>query len=137
MLLAGVNTYRASLNLSSLTKDENAECLADRIADQFNDRLCTNTTGSNAALGAVNQFSNYPQFLSQCRLNISNAGDGIILPVCVRGLRSDVVLSNFTRSQYSRYLNDSRYVGAGIATEDDWIVMVLTTNSLPSPPSGE
>lgn len=129
LLLAGVNTYRVSLNLTALKENDNADCLADEMANQYKDRNCTNTTGSNTVPGTEDNFSNYPQLLAHCDLNISSTRDGVILPACVPGLRSDLVLSNYTQSQYSMYLNSSLYVGAGIATENDWVVMILTTNT--------
>lgn len=51
------------------------------------------------------------------------------MPACIPNLESNLVLSNFTQSQYTKYLNDSQYTGAGIASEDNWIVVVLTTNT--------
>ncbi|KAL0368004.1 UNVERIFIED_CONTAM: putative GPI-anchored protein [Sesamum calycinum] len=84
-LLQGINQYRASLNLTALTKNDRAGCLADEIADQFKNQPCTNTTG--------------------------------------------LVLSNFTKSQYSGYLNGTQYTGIGVGSEDNWIVVVLTTST--------
>ncbi|XP_021761099.1 uncharacterized GPI-anchored protein At3g06035-like [Chenopodium quinoa] len=128
-LLQGINKYRTSLNLTAFTKNDNAECLAEQMADQFKDQPCTNSTGSNTVPGTENQFPNYPDFLAHCHLNISNTADGMIMPACVPNLDPTLVLWNFTKSQYSGNLNDTKYVGAGIASEGNWIVVVLTTNS--------
>jgi len=51
------------------------------------------------------------------------------MPACVPRLESNLVLTNFTKSQYSMSLNDSKFTGIGIGKEDDWIVVVLTTNT--------
>ncbi|GMH20010.1 hypothetical protein Nepgr_021851 [Nepenthes gracilis] len=128
-LLQGINSYRASLNLTALTKNDNAACFASQISDQFKDQPCTNTTGANTVPGTETQLSNYPTLLSHCHLNISNTRDGIIMPACVPNLVPSLVLSNFTKSQYSNYLNDSTYSGAGIGSDGNWIVVVLSTNA--------
>ena len=51
------------------------------------------------------------------------------MPACVPGLVPSLVLDNFTHSLYSGNLNDSKYTGIGIGSEDNWIVVVLTTNT--------
>lgn len=128
-LLQGINSYRASLNLSSLTKNKYAECLAKEIADQFKNQPCSNTTGSNTVPGTETQFQNYPSLLAKCHLNVTNTRDGDILPACVPNLVPSLVLTNFTQSQYSQNLNDTKYTGAGVGSEKNWIVVVLTTNT--------
>ncbi|KAK9288361.1 hypothetical protein L1049_016814 [Liquidambar formosana] len=128
-LLQGINSYRASLNLTALTKNENAGCLADEIAGQFKSQPCTNTTGSNTVPGTEPQFSDYPDLLAKCHLNISDTRDGVIMPACVPNLVPSLVLTNFTKSLYSDNLNDTTYTGAGIGAEGNWIVVVLSTNT--------
>ncbi|KAK1591058.1 hypothetical protein Q3G72_001546 [Acer saccharum] len=128
-LLQDINKYRASLNLTALTKNDNAECLADEIADQFKDQPCTNTTGANTVPGTEQQFADYPNLLAKCHLNISNTQDGIIMPACVPNLVPDLVLSNYTKSQYSKNLNNTNYTGAGIGSDGNWIVVILTTST--------
>ncbi|KAE9606442.1 hypothetical protein Lalb_Chr09g0319691 [Lupinus albus] len=51
VLLEGINKYRSSLNLTSLTENENAHCLADEIADKLKGEPCTNSTGANTVPG--------------------------------------------------------------------------------------
>lgn len=51
------------------------------------------------------------------------------MPACVPGLDPQLVLANFTESQYNQNLNDSSYVGIGLADEGNWVVAVLTTNT--------
>lgn len=128
-LLQGLNSYRESLNLTSFTKNKNAECLADELADQFKNQPCTNSTGANTVPGTEKQLSNYPDLLAKCHLNVSNTRDGIVMPACVPNLEHSLVLSNFTKSQYSDSLNDTKYKGAGIGSEDNWIVVILTTST--------
>ncbi|KAL5995923.1 hypothetical protein ACLOJK_025996, partial [Asimina triloba] len=128
-LFQGINDYRASLKVPALTQNKNAECLAEQIADQFEDQTCTNSTGANTVPGTETQFPNYPKYLQKCHLNATNTRDGIVMPACVPNLDSKLVLTNFTKSQYSQYLNDSQYTGAGIAAENNWIVVVLSTST--------
>lgn len=128
-LLQGINAYRASLNLSSLTENDNADCLAEQLAGQFKGQPCTNTTGANTVPGTEEQFPNFPDFLSRCHLNVTVTRDAAIMPACIPGLNPDLVLSNYTKSQYSGNLNDSKFAGAGLADEGDWVVVVLSTNT--------
>lgn len=128
-LLQGINQYRRSLNLTALTKNDRADCLAGEIADQFKNQPCTNSTGSNTIPGTEPQFSDYPNLLKKCHLNVTTTRDGQILPACVPNLDRALVLSNFTESQYSVQLNDTKFTGIGIGAEKNWIVVVLNTNT--------
>ncbi|XVF38162.1 hypothetical protein REPUB_Repub20aG0076400 [Reevesia pubescens] len=128
-LLKGINSYRASINLTSLTKNDNAECLADELADQFKNQPCTNSTGANTVPGTEPQFANYPDLLAKCHLNVSITRDGAVMPACVPNLVPSLVLTNFTQSQYTDNLNDTKYTGVGVGSDGDWIVVVLTTGT--------
>ncbi|PIA30806.1 hypothetical protein AQUCO_05400123v1 [Aquilegia coerulea] len=128
-LLRGINNYRVSLNRSSLIENKNAECFAEQLAEQFKKQPCTNTTGSNAILGTEPQLSNYPDLLKKCHLNLTNTRDGVIMPACVPNLDQGLVLTNFTETHYNANLNDTKYTGVGIGSENDWIVVVLSTNT--------
>ncbi|CAN0856630.1 Uncharacterized GPI-anchored protein At3g06035 [Linum grandiflorum] len=128
-LLQGINNYRTSLNLTVLTENDNAECLASEIADQFKGQPCTNTTGANTVPGTEPQLPNYPSLLDKCKLNVTNTRDGAVMPACVPNLDPALVLTNFTMSQYSDNLNDTKYTGVGIGTEGDWVVVVLSTST--------
>ncbi|CAI9770995.1 unnamed protein product [Fraxinus pennsylvanica] len=128
-LLQEINSYRATLNLTALTKNDKAECLADEMADQFKNQPCTNSTGSNTIPGTETHFSDFPRLLSKCHLNVTVTRDGQMLPACVPGLVPGLIVSNFTKSQYSGYLNDTKYTGVGIGSENDWIVIVLITST--------
>ncbi|KAK6122660.1 hypothetical protein DH2020_043600 [Rehmannia glutinosa] len=128
-VIQGINQYRTSLNLTSLTKNDRAECLASEVADQFKNQPCTNSTGSNTVPGTEPQYSDFPKLLSKCHLNVTTTRDGQILPACVPNLDPSLVLSNFTMSQYSGFLNDTQFSGIGVGSEDNWIVVVLTTST--------
>ncbi|KAL7123935.1 hypothetical protein ABFS83_14G015400 [Erythranthe nasuta] len=128
-LLLGINQYRASLNLTALIKNDRAECLAGEVADQFKGQPCTNTTGSATIPGTEPQYPNFPQFLSKCHLNVTTTRDGQIMPACVPNLDPSLVISNFTKSQYSEYLNSTDFSGIGVNSEGNWMVVVLTTNT--------
>jgi hypothetical protein len=68
--------------------------------------------------------------IDKCDININTTTDGVILPVCVSKLEPTVVLSNYTHSDiYAKFLNNSKYTGVGLGSEDDWMVLVLTTNT--------
>ncbi|KAG8099236.1 hypothetical protein GUJ93_ZPchr0013g34229 [Zizania palustris] len=138
-LLKGINSYRASLKVPALSENKNAACLADQLAQQFKGQACSNTTGSNTVPGTEQQFPDYPKLLDHCHLNASVTEDGQVMPACVPGLVPDVVLTNYTKSQYNQYLNDTKYSGVGIANEGDWVVVVLSTSTgsgdySPAPP---
>lgn len=122
-VLQGINSYRSSLRLPTLSKNENAGCLADKIADKLENQPC-NGTGATSV-----QVNNYSGLLSKCNIKINSTTDGAVLPVCVRKLVPTLVLTNYTRTQYAKYLNDSRFTGVGLGSEDDWMVVVLSTNT--------
>ncbi|CAK9147071.1 unnamed protein product [Ilex paraguariensis] len=128
-LLQGLNSYRSLVNLTSLAENSNADCFADELATQFKNQPCSNTTGADTVPGTEPQFSNYPDLLAKCHLNITDTRDGVVMPVCVPNLVPALVLTNYTESQYTQYLNDSTYTGAGIGFEGDWIVVVLSTHT--------
>lgn len=137
LLLRGINAHRASLNLTELVEHENAECFADEFADRFQDQPCSNTTGSITAPGAEPGFrlSNYPELLAKCNLNASNPTDGIVMPVCIPRSVPSLALADLKRSRYSDYLNDTKYNVVGIGSDDDWFVVVLTSNAVVGSPN--
>lgn len=51
------------------------------------------------------------------------------MPACIPNLDPDLVLTNFTKSQYSLNLNQTNFTGIGIGSEDNWIVVILTTST--------
>ncbi|CAI9768991.1 unnamed protein product [Fraxinus pennsylvanica] len=122
-LLQGINSFRQSANVPPLAKHDNANCVAEEIADELEDQPCASNTASNTQLG------NYQSLMKKCNIDINTTTDGVILPVCVHDRVAPLVLTNYTLSQNSRYLNNSRYTGVGMGHEDDWTVLVLTTNT--------
>ncbi|XP_031399645.1 uncharacterized GPI-anchored protein At3g06035-like isoform X1 [Punica granatum] len=130
-LLQGINSYRKSLNLLPLAQNDRAGCLADEIAERLQNHPCsTSTYGINLVPGTGPQSTDYLQLLSKCDIGVNHMGDGVILPVCVQDLVPSLVLANYTQSQYARYLNDLNYTGAGFGSDGDWMVVVLSTDSL-------
>ncbi|KAL8100247.1 hypothetical protein AgCh_032480 [Apium graveolens] len=126
-LLRGINNFRATFKLPTLTDNDKAECLAEEIAEQLKDQPCTNTTGANTVPGTERQFSDFPDLLNKCKLNVTTTRDGTILPACVPNLVQDIVLSNYTQTQYAASLSHTKYTGIGIGSDEDWIVVILTT----------
>ncbi|KDP23526.1 hypothetical protein JCGZ_23359 [Jatropha curcas] len=121
-ILQGINSYRTSLRLPSLAQNDKASCLADKIADKLEDRPCPPTP-------TTVQQQDYPELLEKCGIDSNHTTDGVVLPVCVPKLVQTLVLTNYTRTDHAKYLNDSRFTGAGLGSEDDWMVVVLTTNT--------
>ncbi|PQQ09217.1 putative GPI-anchored protein [Prunus yedoensis var. nudiflora] len=133
-LLQGINSYRRSLNLPALIKNDNAGCLADRIADDIEDLPCSSpTNGANILPSSQSPLDNLPKHLRKCKIDANSTQDGVILPVCVPKLVPTLVLTNYTHSpKYAKYLNDSRFSGVGVGSEDNWAVVVLASSN----PSG-
>ncbi|KAK9691874.1 hypothetical protein RND81_09G225900 [Saponaria officinalis] len=130
-LLQGLNSYRTTLQLPAFTKNKQAGCLADELAEELEDRPCVATTAANAIpAGSGSNFINYPKLLKKCNIDPNTTTNGIILPVCVPKLVPTLVLTNYTHTGYARYINDSRFTGAGLGSEDDWIVVVLSTSTV-------
>ncbi|KAL2942125.1 hypothetical protein RDABS01_030477 [Bienertia sinuspersici] len=129
-LLQGLNSYRSTIKLSPLTKNKPAGCLADELADKIKDRPCVPTVAANAMPGGTgSQYLNYPKLLKKCNIDPNTTGAGIILPACVPKLVPTLVLTNYTRTGYVKYINDSKFTGVGLGSEDDWMVVVLTTST--------
>lgn len=131
ILLENINKFRQNKTLPVLTENKNAACLAEEIANQFKGQSCNNATGEDTVPGTEPQFPNYPQLLESCHLNISNTRDGVILPDCVPDSNPSIAYQNYTvlTSQYFQYMNDTKFVSAGVALEDNWFVLVLATNT--------
>ncbi|GMG99711.1 hypothetical protein Nepgr_001551 [Nepenthes gracilis] len=129
-LLQGLNSHRTSANLPALVKHKNAGCLADEFADELEDRPCTPASAASVVPGSGSQqFSDYPELLRKCGINASTTAQGVILPVCVPDLVPTLLLTNYTHTSYARYINNSKFTGAGIGSEDDWVVVVLATST--------
>lgn len=129
-LLQGLNSFRQAVNLSPLSKNDKANCLADEVADELEDEPCTSSTnGANIVPSTTTQLPDLPKQLKTCKINVNTTVEGVILPVCVPDLVPTLVLTNYTHTSYAKYINSSKYTGVGVGSEDDWMVVVLTTNT--------
>ncbi|KAI3669180.1 hypothetical protein L6452_40406 [Arctium lappa] len=132
-LLQGINSFRQSRNLIALSKNDNAECMADEIAEALEDKACSTMAGPSTTTSTTQpRYANYPDVVKKCNIDINTTADGVILPACVPKRVPTLVLTNYTQSSYAAYLNNSRYTGVGIGKENNWVVVVLTTDT----PSG-
>ncbi|XP_074337131.1 putative GPI-anchored protein At5g19250 [Apium graveolens] len=122
-LLKGINSFRQSQNLSMLKSNQKASCFARQIAKQLEGQACSHVTDPNTVPGV-------PEILRKCKVKINYTTEGLMLSVCVENRVPNLVLNNFTRKFYTMYLKNSNFTGAGIGTEDDWTVIVLSTSTL-------
>lgn len=51
------------------------------------------------------------------------------MPVCVPKLDLIAVFTNYTRTHFAKYINDSKFAEAGVASNGDWMVVALSTNT--------
>lgn len=130
-LLHDINRYRQLLNLPVLTRSGKASCLADEIADDLEDKPCQDYHNYYAVPGNnPNNIPNFQKNVEKCRININTTKDGVFMPLCVPKLDSDALFLNYTKtSRFTKYLNNSKYTIAGLGSEDDWMVLILTTNT--------
>ncbi|GJR82623.1 hypothetical protein Tco_0153408 [Tanacetum coccineum] len=128
-LLQGINSYRQSKNLAALTKHDKAGCMADEISEALEHKSCASMAGPSLVTGTQPRYADYPSIVKKCNIDVNTTADGVILPVCVHKRVPTLVLTNYTQSSYASYLNNSRYSGIGVGKEDDWVVVVLTTNT--------
>ncbi|CAL5214605.1 unnamed protein product [Lathyrus oleraceus] len=133
-ILKGINNYRQTKNLAPLNKNDKASCLVDEVAEEIQDTPCEKVTQyyPTSGPGGNLRIPNLLRYVDKCDINVNTTTDGVILPVCVPKLEPIVVLSNYTRNDiYAKFLNNSKYNGVGLNSEDDWmvLVLVLTTNT--------
>ncbi|OIV95115.1 hypothetical protein TanjilG_21505 [Lupinus angustifolius] len=126
----GINSYRQVQKLTPFIKVSKASCLAEEVAEDLEDEPCENVNQYAPGLTSSPKIPNLEKHIDKCDININTTIDGVVLPVCVSKLEPTIVLSNYTHTdRYSRYLNNSVYTGAGLGSEHDWMVLVLTTNT--------
>ncbi|KAJ9131468.1 hypothetical protein P3X46_035124 [Hevea brasiliensis] len=123
IVLQGLNSYRTSSGLPAFTNNEKASCLADKIAERVQEHQPCSASANSI------QLANYPDLLQYCGINVAHISDGAVLPVCVPNLVPTLVLAGYTQTQYANYINDLKFTGAGIASEDDWMVVILSTST--------
>lgn len=130
--MKGINSFRQTKNLPPLNQVSKATCLAEKVADEIEDMPCQNVNQfyPSSVTGGNLKIPNLQKHIDKCDININTTTEGVILPVCVSKLEPTIVLSNYTHSDhYAQFLNNSKYTGAGLGSEDDWMVLVLTTNT--------
>ncbi|XP_011023590.1 PREDICTED: uncharacterized GPI-anchored protein At5g19250 [Populus euphratica] len=88
-LLQGLNSYRLSLTLPA--------CLADKIADKLEDQPCTAARAASPV-----QIESYPDILSECGIDVNHTTEGVVLPACGPHLVPTLLLTNYTRTTYSK-----------------------------------
>ncbi|QCD77739.1 hypothetical protein DEO72_LG1g1366 [Vigna unguiculata] len=127
----GINSYRQSKKLAPLVEVSKAECLAGKVAEEIEKTPCENVNQFYpSTVSGGGNIPNLRKHIEKCDINITTTTDGVILPVCVPKLEPTIVLSNYTHSdRCAQFLNNSKYSGAGLGSEDDWMVLVLTTNT--------
>ncbi|KAM0034114.1 hypothetical protein Hdeb2414_s0016g00493661 [Helianthus debilis subsp. tardiflorus] len=103
--------------------------MADQIADALEHKACSTMAGPSIITSTQPRYANYPDIVKKCDIDINTTTDGVILPVCVPKRVPTLVLTNYTQSSYASYLNNSRYSGVGIGKENDWVVLVLASNT--------
>eukprot|EP00249_Psilotum_nudum_P034397 c53401_g1_i1 orf=273-875(+) len=133
-LLNDINQYRTQVvGISALSSNTGASCMAEKVLTKFKGTACTNSTGVDTVLGQEQQFPEYPDWVSTCKLAVESTHDGQILPECVPGndlsQSAKVASYNYTHSQDSEYINDTKYTSAGVASVDNWFVLILATNA--------
>ncbi|KAI8027930.1 putative GPI-anchored protein [Camellia lanceoleosa] len=78
-LLQGINSYRQSLNMPALSKNDKAGYLADEIANQLEHQPCMTTTSPiTTAPSSRPQITNFPDLLEKCNIDINTTRDGVI-----------------------------------------------------------
>ncbi|XVF31315.1 hypothetical protein REPUB_Repub16aG0135200 [Reevesia pubescens] len=125
-LLQGLDSFRTSVNLPAFDKNKNAHCVAKNIADDIEDEPCSNPSNTR---GNESKLSDYPKAISKCEIDPNTTSDVLVLPVCVPKLVPTLVLTNFTRTHYAKFINDSSYSAIGLSSEDDWMVAVLVKDT--------
>ncbi|KAG0576060.1 hypothetical protein M758_5G051400 [Ceratodon purpureus] len=132
--LDDINQYRISLSLPEFTSNAGAACVAQQIAASYKGTKCSNSTGTATVSGEEPQLSE--SMLSKCNLQLVNVKDGFLGPTCVPDGTSaasapKLAAESVTMSQaYTVYVNDSKYVSAGVGSVDNqWYVLALATNA--------
>ena len=119
-----------SLNSPNFTENNNAACLANNIASQLKNETCENAFHYSSTPGTKPNVTEYDKLMDGCDIKENHTVQGVVLPACVPRLDPFLAIFNYTTPQYAKYLKDSNYTETGIGSEDNWIVVVLSTNTL-------
>ncbi|KAK7842421.1 uncharacterized GPI-anchored protein At5g19250 [Quercus suber] len=120
------------LHLANFTENSNAACLANKIADQLKNVTCKNAFHYSSTPGTKPNITDFDKLLDDCDIKENHSVQGVILPVCEPEINLSLMTDNYTittTSQYAKYLKDSNYTGIGIGSKDNWMVVVLSTNT--------
>jgi hypothetical protein len=131
-LFQEINTYRHSLKLENFTENEKAACLADKIADGLKDKPCDKKLAGHDYSyipGTEPKFANFEKLLDKCDIDATTTTDGVILPACAPGVNSTESITNYTKTEYAKFIKNSNYSGAAVGSKRKWIVVILTTAS--------
>lgn len=128
-ILSALNKYRNSKKLPEFIYNNNAACLASKVVFQLRDEACSSADDFNKAVSSETKLTDFHKHLSKCHIAYNSTVDGVILPACVPRLEPKFVVANYTHSHDLEYLNDRNYTGAGVGTVDDWVIIVLSTNT--------
>uniref|UniRef100_A0A2C9VGY5 Uncharacterized GPI-anchored protein At5g19230-like domain-containing protein n=2 Tax=Manihot esculenta TaxID=3983 RepID=A0A2C9VGY5_MANES len=126
-LFKSLNCHRAFLDLPTFVENKETGCFAGELAQKLGDQPCNEANSSSASNPL--QLDQYPEILSKCNIDINNTKDDVALPVCVPQLAPTKVFTNYTRTDYAQYINDSNFAEAGVGSKGDWMVVVLSTNT--------
>lgn len=129
-VLHDINIYRQVLNLPVLDERVKASCLAEEIAEDLEDKKCDEFRNYYPLPGSTSKFPNFQKSVKKCKINVNTTKEGVIMPLCVPKLNTDDLFSNYTKyHRYTKYLNNSKYKIAGIGSENDWMVLIVSTNT--------
>jgi hypothetical protein len=129
-LLQNMNGYRQALSLPRFGENIKAACLADEIADDLKDIPCDkNAHGYSSFPGTKPKFDNFQKLLDKCEINVNTTEYGAILASCGPKIDSPLVLDTYTKSEYAKYINNSNYTAAAVGSMNDWVVVILSSNT--------
>ncbi|XP_022961525.1 uncharacterized GPI-anchored protein At3g06035-like isoform X2 [Cucurbita moschata] len=104
-------------------------CLASRFVYKLRDEPCSSPDDFHKEINSENTLADFLKLLKKCHIAYNSTVDGIMLPACVPHLDPKSVADNYTKSHDVDYINSKNFTGAGVGTSDDWIVLVLSTNT--------
>ncbi|TYK18317.1 GPI-anchored protein-like protein [Cucumis melo var. makuwa] len=130
-LFKAMNIYRSSKELTPMNRNSKADCFVKQIAWDFDDQLPLSifTSGSNITPSNLTQLPNLPDYLTRCNIELNNTKNGLILPLHIPTLVSNLVLHGCTHSQMANYLSKPEFTSIGIGCYEQWAVFAFATDS--------